>query len=209
VQIAVVNDGSTDDTKSEALRAGAHVIDLPFNVGYGVALQTGLIWAKRCGVQIVVTLDADGQHDPAEITKILSPVVSGQADLVLGSRYLNRGAHYQVPFARRIGAWAFASALSALIHQRISDPTTGFQCLNNRVLDLYVNLPNFPDKTPDADLIIYAHRQRCRIVEVPIFMYADKGNDSMHGFLKSFFYAPKMLVAMLGMILAKPPAKDL
>jgi glycosyltransferase involved in cell wall biosynthesis len=208
-ELVVVNDGSVDDTKYEAARLGATVVDHPFNLGYGVALHTGLIWAKRNGARIVVTLDADGQHDPAEITHLLSPVMSDQADLALGSRYLKKGARYKVPLIRRMGAWMFATTLSAIIRQRITDPTTGLQCLNSKVLDLYVNLPDFPEKTPDADLIIYARRHGCRILEVPTAMYADEGQDSMHGFLKSFFYVPKMLIAMLGMIVTKPSGKDL
>src|SRR5437899_2531731 len=83
------------NTGYEAAQAGACVINLPFNTGYGVALQTGLIWAKRQGAKVVVTLDADGQHDPAEITKILGPVLGGEADLALGSRYLENGSCYR------------------------------------------------------------------------------------------------------------------
>jgi glycosyltransferase involved in cell wall biosynthesis len=205
---AVINDGSVDDTEYEATHAGASVINLPFNAGYGVALQTGFIWAKRQGARVVVTLDADGQHDPAEIRKILTPVVSGDADLALGSRYLDNGCRYRIPVMRRFGAWAFAKVVSRLMNQVITDPTTGFQCLNSKVLDLYVGLSDFPDKTPDADLILYAHFQACRIVEVPVAMYADEGTDSMHGFFKSMFYGPKMLIAMLGIVLARTVRKE-
>ena len=207
-RIAVVNDGSIDNTEYEAAQAGACVINLPFNTGYGVALQTGLIWAKRQGAKVVVTLDADGQHDPAEIAKILGPVVGGEADLALGSRYLENGSCYRIPIMRRLGAWAFAKVVSLLINQAITDPTTGFQCLNSKVLDLYVSLSDFPDKTPDADLILYAHFRACRIVEVPVSMYEDEGKDSMHGFFKSIFYGPKMLIAMLGILLARTVRKD-
>ena len=205
---AVINDGSVDDTECEATQAGASVITLPFNAGYGVALQTGLIWAKRQGARLVVTLDADGQHDPAEIEKILGPVASGDADLALGSRYLENGCRYRIPVMRRVGALVFAKVISRLMNQVITDPTTGFQCLNSKVLDLYVGLSDFPDKTPDADLILYAHFQACRVVEVPVSMYADEGKDSMHGFFKSIFYGPKMLIAMLGIVLARTVRKE-
>src|SRR5262249_50258199 len=82
--VLVVNDGSTDDTASQAAAAGARVLSLPFNCGYGVALQTGLTGAFRAGADIVLTLDADGQHEPRSIERLLRPVLAGDADLVLG-----------------------------------------------------------------------------------------------------------------------------
>jgi hypothetical protein len=158
---------------------------------------------------LVVILDADGQHEPAEIIKLIFPVVSGAADLSVGSRYLADGAKYKVAVGRRFGAWIFGKLVSLCIGDRITDPTSGFQCLNSTALKLYVTLPDFPEKTPDADLLIYVHRYRCRITEVPVDMYADEGGDSMHGFIKSLFYIPKMLTAMLGMIFLKLNPKNL
>ncbi len=206
-QVVVINDGSSDDTRSEAERAGAHVITLPFNAGYGVALQTGLIWAQRNGAGLVVTLDADGQHDPSEIAQLILPVIRKEADLALGSRFLNNGVRYHVSLARRLGAWICSQAVSLAVAQTISDPTTGLQCLNAKALNLYVNLPNFPDETPDADMILYAYRHGCRIAEVPVVMYADQGGESMHSFVKSFFYLPKMFLAMIGMMMSRPVEK--
>jgi len=203
--IIVVDDGSEDGTVTAALHAGAKVVRMPFNSGYGVALQTGLRWAGQHGARCVVTLDADGQHDPRELSAILEPVLSGRADIAIGSRYLAGGARYQVPLARRLGAWAFARMISALTHSRITDPTSGFQCLNAVAIRLYADLEDFPEMTPDADMLLYAHLRGLRICEVPVSMYADEGQRSMHGFLRSFFYAPKMMVAIAGVLLAWRP----
>jgi glycosyltransferase involved in cell wall biosynthesis len=200
--VVVVNDGSTDDTWLRATQAGAQVIDMPFNGGYGTALHTGLLWAVRHNATFTITLDADGQHDPAEIAKLVS-LVEGGADIALGSRFLPESVCYRVPASRRAGSWVFARTVSLLAGKRFTDPTTGFQCLNQKALKLLVNLRDFPEKYPDADLILYSHLRGCRIEEAAVVMHADETGDSMHGFWKSLFYAPKMLVAMLAVFLSR------
>ena len=167
------------------------------NSGYGVALQTGLLWAYRNGADLAVTLDADGQHDPAELPRLVEHVLDGTADLTLGSRYLNGGARYKVPFLRRLGSRFFACLVTRLIRKRITDPTTGFQAMNRKVLRLYATLPDFPEKTPDANLIVYASLRHVRIMEIPVVMHADQGPGSMHGTLGSIFYVPRMTISVL------------
>jgi hypothetical protein len=93
--------------------------------------------------------------------------------------------------------------LSASTRRRFTDPTTGFQCIGSRALDVLTKLVDFPEMYPDADVILYAHGKGLRIVEVPVVMYGDESGDSMHGFYKSLFYAPRMLTAMLGAFLAR------
>ena len=205
--VIVVDDGSVDGTAIAAMHAGAKVVRMPFNSGYGVALQTGLRWGEQEGARCVVTLDADGQHDPRELATILEPVLSGRSDIAIGSRYLCGGARYRVPLSRRLGAWAFAKMISAFTRSRITDPTSGFQCLNAAAIGLFANLEDFPEMTPDADMLLYAHLRGLRICEVPVSMYADEGQESMHGFLRSFFYAPKMMVAMTGVLLSGRPGE--
>jgi glycosyltransferase involved in cell wall biosynthesis len=202
--VIVVNDGSTDNTAEIARRAGAVVISLPFNAGYGVALHTGLCWAARKQPRAVITLDSDGQHDPVEAAPLLDEVLSGRADLAIGSRYSRNGAQYKVPFLRRVGSWFFAVSTSALISSRITDPTSGFQCLGAKALKLYAGMHDFPENTPDADLIVYACRRGLRVRELPVRMYADRGPGSMHAGFKALMYAPKMLFALVGVLAARP-----
>jgi glycosyltransferase involved in cell wall biosynthesis len=203
-RVVVIDDGSIDGTAAVAGAAGARLIRLPVNSGYGVALHTGLRWAAMRKASLVVTLDADGQHDPVEARGLIDLVSSGVADIAIGSRYREAGAQYRVPMSRLWGSRFFAALLSALIGQRLTDPTSGFQCLNSRALETLSRMEDFPAQTPDADVLFYLHRQGIRIREVGVRMYADAGNDSMHGTLKSFFYAPKMLVSIAGVLLAKP-----
>ncbi len=204
--IAVVNDGSRDETAVRAHSAGATVLNLPFNCGYGVALHTGLLWAYREGAELVLAQDADGQHDAVEALKLVAPVASGEADLVLGSRYLENAVRYRVPISRRFGSWVFARTVSSLTGLPLTDPTTGFQAMNRKTLRVYAELADFPARTPDADLILYAKRSGCRILEKSTAMYEDESNDSMHGLLKSLFYVPNMFVSLLGMLLIKTPS---
>ena len=201
-RILVVNDGSDDNTGAEALAAGAQVINLPFNCGYGVALHTGLTSALRSGAEMVITCDADGQHEPESLRSLMQPIASDKADLVLGSRYLPDSVSYRVPVLRRATSYCLAWVLSVIAGQRFTDTTTGFQCMNRKTLQRFATLKDFPEKTPDADLILYAVMTGCRVMEVPVTMHHDQRGDSMHGVFKSMFYVPKLFTAVLGILLA-------
>jgi glycosyltransferase involved in cell wall biosynthesis len=200
--VVVVDDGSSDGTATEALTAGATVLSHPFNCGYGTALHTGLLHASRSGASIVVFLDADGQHEVGDIAKLLEPLRAGTADLALGSRFLPESRCYRMPLSRRCAAWLLAKALSSLTRFPIRDTTTGFQALSPKTIRIYLEMRGFPDKTPDADMILYAHMRGCRVFEVAVTMHEDETGDSMHSLLKSMFYLPKMFVSLLSIVLA-------
>jgi len=201
--VIVVDDCSWDETAELAKGAGAVVISHIFNIGYGSAIHTGLTYALKAGAEMVVTMDADGQHDIAEVKKLLDAVRTGLADVALGSRFLPGSGSYRVAFVRRVGMWLFAQLTSLLAKQRISDPTTGFQCMNRKALRLYVEIPDFPEMYPDADMILFAVLLGCRVLEVPVRMFPNRTGKSMHGGLKSILYVPKMLLAMAGILLGK------
>jgi len=202
-RLVVINDGSTDKTADEALNAGADVVTLPFNCGYGVALQAGLLCAHRANAETVVILDADGQHEPDEIGRLIAPVRNGLCDVAIGSRYLPGSRSYRVPLARRITSFFVARLLSILSRQTFTDSTTGFQCMNRKALTLLAELKEFPEKSPDADLLLYLAISGCKVQEVPVLMHADAGRESMHGPVKSLFYVPKMCTSLLGVMLGR------
>ena len=103
ITVLVVDDASSDDTPEVAAAHGATVLRLPFNVGIGGAVQTGFRYARDEGYDVAVRLDGDGQHDASELEKLLGPVLAGNADLVIGSRFVDPAGGYRPPFARRMG----------------------------------------------------------------------------------------------------------
>lgn len=135
--VIVVDDGSTDDTAEVARIAGAYVIKHSKNRGKGWALETGFDEARKNGTKIIVTIDADGQHDPSEIPKVIGPIISREADMVIGSRYLNGNS---IPIYRRIG-------------QRILDRTTNINSGIN-ITDTQSGFRAFAvEKTPVLNLV--------------------------------------------------------
>lgn len=192
--IVVIDDGSKDHTGEVAAGAGAKVLRLPFNIGYGGALQTGYKYAVQKGQKHVVQLDGDGQHDPTCIVDLLHVIESGQADVALGSRQLH-AARYEAGAARRVGMWLFSFVASMVMGQAITDPTSGFQALNYPVVK-FLSMNVYPVDYPDADVLIMLHRVGFRIQEVPVIMQVAETGKSMHSGLRPFFYVVKMLLSI-------------
>jgi glycosyltransferase involved in cell wall biosynthesis len=200
-RVVVVNDGSQDETARVAARAGADVISHPFNMGYGVAIQTGYKFGIRHGYDFLVQIDGDGQHDPAFIAPLLAPVVAGSCDLALGSRFLGVGS-YEPPLSRRLGMAFFRQLVSMVTGIRITDVTSGFQAFNREVMHFFAT-EVFPCDYPDADLLITLHRAGFRLGEVPVRMLPRASGKSMHSGMKPLYYMFKMLLSILVTLLRK------
>lgn len=195
----VVDDGSTDDTAGVARRAGAEVLRLPINLGYGSALQTAYKYALRNGYECVLQIDGDGQHEPADIPRLLGPLERGRADLVLGSRFLE-DTGYRPGMARGIGMRLFRGLAFLATGVRFSDVTSGYQALNRDVLQFF-EAERYPADYPDADVLVMLTRAGFRIAEVPVRMYPKRTGGSMHAGLRPVYYTFKMLLSMLLMLL--------
>ncbi len=193
--VLVVNDGSTDQTEQKALAAGAKVLSHPFNMGYGVALQTGYKYALQYGFDYVLQMDGDGQHDPRYLQGLLKEVQEGGVDVAIGSRFLGEG-EYQVPLLRRVGMRLFGFIASRLSGQKITDPTSGYQALNQRAIE-FCTRDAFPGDYPDADVLVMLHRAGLRFREVPVGMHPNFQGRSMHSGLKPLYYIYKMLLSIM------------
>jgi glycosyltransferase involved in cell wall biosynthesis len=201
IDILVVDDGSADSTAYLASSAGAMVVSLPFNLGYGVACQTGFKFARRHNYDYVVQMDADGQHEPRCIPDLLAAVQDPDVDIALGSRWLGL-AEYHGPLLRKFGKFLFGFLAGLLTRQSVTDPTTGFQALTREVVDFYCTSV-YPVDYPDADVIIMLDRAGFRAKEVPVIMYRDESGHSMHaGILRPMHYGMKMMMS-IGMTLLR------
>ena len=194
LDVLVVDDGSPDDTAAEAQRAGARVLRHPFNMGYGTALHSGYCAALRGGYERVLQMDADGQHDPAMLGKLIAELDRG-ADIALGSRYI-AGDQPRSSLARRVGTRCFSWIASRWIGERITDPTSGFQGLSRRALDSVVN-DGFPEDYPDCDVLVQHHRRGLAVREVPVVMHERVGGLSMHRGARIAYYGYKMFLTLL------------
>ena len=191
--IVVVDDGSIDRTAGVAADRGAHVVRLPFNLGIGGAVQTGYRFAFEHGYDIAVQVDGDGQHDPTQLPAILEPVLSGEADLCIGSRFTGEGA-YRSSFARRIGIQVFARVVSLIVRQKVTDTTSGFRAVNRKGIALFAS--DYPHDYPEVEATVLCVKHKLRLKEVPVVMRERGGGASSITALRSIYYMAKVLLAL-------------
>lgn len=180
--VLVVDDGSSDRTSEIAREAGALVIRHESNMGKGRALKTGFEYALSKEYDVVVTIDADGQHNPDEIPRLLKPLIGGEADLVIGSRYLG-GSKKRVPLYRRLGLWILNKGTKLAAETEV-DSQSGFRAISGKALGK-LNL-NSEGYSVETDMVVQAKEKGLRIVEVPISVRYDvpnrhKKNPLSHG----------------------------
>jgi glycosyltransferase involved in cell wall biosynthesis len=191
--IVVVDDGSVDRTAGIAADRGAHVLRLPFNLGIGGAVQTGYRFAFERGYDIAVQVDGDGQHDPAQLPAILRPVLSGEADLCVGSRFAG-GSGYRSSFARRMGIRLFALVVSTVVRQKVTDTTSGFRAVNRKAIALFA--ADYPHDYPEVEATVMSVKHKLRLTEVPVQMRERGGGASSITALRSIYYMTKVLLAI-------------
>ena len=202
--ILVIDDGSTDGTGEIAEEAGAMVLRHPFNLGIGGAVQTGFVFAQERGYDYAVQVDADGQHCPEEISKLLAAMREDPTlDMVCGSRFMTRDRSYPATISRRTGIHIFAFILSRLVGQKVSDPTSGFRLYNRRGIGLFAR--DYPHDYPEVEAVLMVHFHRLRMAEVPVRMLQRGGGKSSIRSGKSLYYMIKVLLAIfIGLARARP-----
>jgi glycosyltransferase involved in cell wall biosynthesis len=199
--VLVIDDGSTDDTSRLARAAGARVVRPPFNLGIGGAVQTGFVFAREAGYDLMVQVDGDGQHDPQELAKLLEAMAPG-VDMVCGSRFLKKG-EYLAPVSRRAGIHIFAWLLSRFVGQPVTDPTSGFRLYNRRAIKLFAD--DYPHDYPEVEAVLMLHHHRLRMCEVSVRMFQRGGGSSSISSGKSAYYMVKVLLALFIGLARKRP----
>ncbi|MGK2849449.1 MAG: glycosyltransferase family 2 protein [Candidatus Limnocylindrales bacterium] len=161
--ILVIDDGSRDGTADVARAHGAHVVSHPVNSGQGAALQTGYLVAERVGVDAVVTLDADGQHDPGQMERLVGPIVRGEADFVVGSRRMGEGESDSR--ARDAGITVYTRLINLLGGTDVSDIANGYRAIRaSRLAEIAFT----EDQFHNPELLLGAARAGLRVVDVPV-----------------------------------------
>jgi hypothetical protein len=192
--VVVINDGSTDDTATQAYLAGAAVVSLPINLGIGGAVQTGYQYALRHGFDFAMQIDGDGQHDPAEAPRLLAPLFDGSADVTIGSRWLGRGA-FDSPTGRRLGMRVLAVLVRWKTGGSFTDTTSGFRAVGRRGVELFAS--SYPTDFPEVGTIVLACHSGLTVAEVPVQMEPRRHGRSSIAGLGSAYYMMRVVVDLL------------
>lgn len=190
----VINDGSTDNTPDLCSRENFHYLDLPINMGIGGAVQAGYIYARKYDYDIAVQMDGDGQHDIAYLDRLLEPIVNGEADVAIGSRFLEKEG-FQSSATRRVGINILSGLIWMVTGKRVMDVTSGYRAVNRRFIEIYSK--DFPMDYSEPEAIVTAVMHRGRIKEIPVQMRAREGGVSSITFKKSIYYMIKVTLAIL------------
>lgn len=191
--VAVVDDGSIDDTARVAAGRGVAVLSLPFNVGIGAGMQAGYRYAHREGYDVAVQLDGDGQHRADQVAALLEPLQAGAADVVVGSRFLETRTHRPV-WSRLLGIQVLSAVISALVGRRVTDPTSGFRAANAPAIAYFAE--SYPDDYPEPESLVLLHRLGFRVTEVPVAMRERQGGASTITTLRGVYYMIKVVLAI-------------
>lgn len=190
----IINDGSTDKTEEVCINAGYQVLNLPINMGIGGAVQTGYRYAKKNNYDAAVQIDGDGQHDVAFLEDMLKLLETGEADVIIGSRFVQKEG-FQSSQIRRVGIRFLSILAKILTGVRVRDITSGYRVVNRRFIEIYAN--DYPVDYPEPEAMIIAAVHGGIIKEYPVIMRERENGTSSITFKKSVYYMIKVTLAML------------
>lgn len=190
----IVNDGSHDDTARICADRKYHVLNLPINLGIGGAVQTGYQYARDNNYNVAVQIDGDGQHDVAYLHDMIKAIEGGQADAVIGSRFIDKQG-FQSSIVRRIGINILSIMIFILTGVRVKDVTSGYRVVNKKLIDIYAE--DYPLDYPEPEAIVIASVHNCRITEMPVIMKERENGISSINFKKSIYYMIKVSLALV------------
>lgn len=197
--IVVVNDCSTDNTEWISKNycktiKNMHVLSLPFNLGIGGTVQTGYLYALKNQYDIAIQMDGDGQHDPDYLGILTKPLESGEADMVIGSRFIEKQG-FQSSKMRRLGIGFFSKLIKFLTGVSIKDTTSGYRAVNRKLICLFAN--DYPVDYPEPETNEKLLRMKYKVKEVPVIMKERTAGQSSISLMKSVWYMIKVSLSIL------------
>jgi len=199
--IVVIDDGSRDDTYRH-VPPPARVIRLPFNAGIGAAMQTGYRYAHEHGYDLALQIDGDGQHPAAEARRLVDAIREHEADLVIGSRFLQGSGGYQQTSSRMIGIRLLNRLVRLLSGLTVTDCTSGLRVANRELIDAFNRF--YPDDYPEPEVALLAARAGYRVRECPVQMRQRAAGVSSIPLMRGLFYVLKVSLALLLNMLRDP-----
>lgn len=190
----VINDCSTDNTGQICEENKFNVIHLPQNLGIGGAVQTGYLYGYRNEYDVAVQVDGDGQHDPAFLTRMAEYMEDNQADMVIGSRFIEKKG-FQSSGMRRLGIRYFTGLIKLLTGEKVTDPTSGLRMVNRDVMKFFSE--NYPNDYPEPESVVAILKRRKKVEEIPVIMRERTGGVSSISPKKSIYYMIKVTMAIL------------
>ncbi|HHK1870168.1 TPA: glycosyltransferase family 2 protein, partial [Streptococcus pyogenes] len=178
----IIDDCSTDNTLAICQKQGFNVISLPINLGIGGAVQTGYRYAQRCGYDVAVQVDGDGQHNPCYLEKMVEVLVQSSVNMVIGSRFITKEG-FQSSFARRIGIKYFTWLIALLTGKKITDATSGLRLIDRSLIERFAN--HYPDDYPEPETVVDVLVSHFKVKEIPVVMNERQGGVSSISLTKS------------------------
>lgn len=203
--LLVVDDGSSDQTRQRAVEAGATVCSLPYNLGVGGAMRAGYRFALRHGYDVAVQIDADGQHDPRYVPRLVDRLA--EADIVIGARFATADDPYKVRGPRRWAMVLLARVLSRLAHTRLTDVTSGFRVSNRRAISLFAR--HYPAEYlgDTVESLVIGARAGCVITQEPVAMRPRMAGRASHSPIKAAVYLLRAVFALFLALVRDWPAQ--
>lgn len=194
VHYVIVNDCSKDNTAEICKKNGFNYISLPVNLGIGGGVQAGYIYAAENDFDIAIQMDGDGQHDATYINELIQPIIDGEADIVIGSRFIKMEG-FQSSRIRRFGIDFLSLLIRMSCGIHIKDVTSGFRAVNKRFINIYAN--DYSQDYPEPEAIIAGAMYKGRIKEVPVIMHERKAGASSINAWKSIYYMIKVSISII------------
>ena len=194
VDFLVINDCSTDSSPALLKNHGYSYLDLPINLGIGGGVQCGYQYARDNGYDVAVQMDGDGQHDPRYLFHVVDPVLQGQYDMCIGSRFIQKEG-FQTSFMRRVGIRFLSGLIRLLCGKQVLDVTSGFRAANSRMIEYFSR--HYASDYPEPEAILSASLSGFRVGEVPVVMQERQGGMSSISTFKSAYYMIKVSLALI------------